>query len=212
MSHQKKPGDVRRKEILNVAEKLFIKKGVENTTIDDILQKAHISKGALYYYFKSKDQLIDSVCERFMNKVERLFDIIGSKNKQNAIEQMIQYHTKLKYLSIHHSSILSYIHKEGNEKLHRKLERKMAPILISNTKKLIEKGINQGFFKTSYPLESAIAILSISHNLGDLAQVYNSKKTDADTFTDAMFEITEGILGAKKGIFKEYMENMETIK
>ena len=47
----------RRKTILKAAKKLFFKKGLENTTMDEIAEEAELSKGTLYIYFKSKEVL-----------------------------------------------------------------------------------------------------------------------------------------------------------
>ena len=43
--------------ILEAAEKLFLTKGYENTTMDEIADESEFSKGTLYNYFKSKDEL-----------------------------------------------------------------------------------------------------------------------------------------------------------
>ncbi len=47
----------RHKTILKAAKKLFFKKGLENTTMDEIAEEAELSKGTLYIYFKSKEVL-----------------------------------------------------------------------------------------------------------------------------------------------------------
>lgn len=48
----------KKRELLAVAEKLFIVKGYEQTSIDDILKESGISKGGFYHYFKSKDEIL----------------------------------------------------------------------------------------------------------------------------------------------------------
>ena len=52
----------RRSAILAAAEELFSQKGFEETTMQEISQKAGLSKGAVYLYFKSKDELYLNVC------------------------------------------------------------------------------------------------------------------------------------------------------
>lgn len=46
------------KIILDSSLKLFSKKGFDHTSIDDIAKSAKISKGLVYHYFKSKDQIL----------------------------------------------------------------------------------------------------------------------------------------------------------
>ena len=52
-----KDKEVRISEIQNAAKKLFFKKGFVNTSVEEVAKKAKISKGALYQYFKNKDDL-----------------------------------------------------------------------------------------------------------------------------------------------------------
>jgi AcrR family transcriptional regulator len=49
------------KSILQSALKLFAKKGFDRTTIDDIAGAAKISKGLVYHYFNSKDEILDTL-------------------------------------------------------------------------------------------------------------------------------------------------------
>ncbi|MDF2944151.1 MAG: transcriptional regulator TetR family [Herbinix sp.] len=50
-----------RTNILQAAEKLFLEKGVENTTVDTIAKAADYSKATLYVYFKNKEEIISSI-------------------------------------------------------------------------------------------------------------------------------------------------------
>lgn len=49
--------------ILTVSTKLFLEKGFDKTSIQDIAETAGISKGAIYHHFKSKDEIINVVTE-----------------------------------------------------------------------------------------------------------------------------------------------------
>lgn len=53
---QKKESD-----LIHAAFKLFLIKGAENTSIDDIVKKAGVAKGTFYLYFKDKNDLIDKI-------------------------------------------------------------------------------------------------------------------------------------------------------
>jgi len=56
--------EARTSEILDAAETCFLRKGIHPTTMHDICEEAHLSPGAVYRYFKSKEDLIDAVAER----------------------------------------------------------------------------------------------------------------------------------------------------
>jgi AcrR family transcriptional regulator len=63
-----KPPEVRREEILDAAQLLFLKQGVASTTIDDVAAGADIAKGTIYLHFPSKQELLIALGERFAEK------------------------------------------------------------------------------------------------------------------------------------------------
>lgn len=64
-------GDEKRQEMLNVAERLFCLKGYEATSVQDILNVLHISKGGFYHHFASKEALLDTL---FYQRAEKALE------------------------------------------------------------------------------------------------------------------------------------------
>ena len=54
---KKREKEQRRNMIIDAAQKIFFKKGIENSTMDDVAREAELSKGTLYLYFKSKEDI-----------------------------------------------------------------------------------------------------------------------------------------------------------
>ncbi|HWK49709.1 MAG TPA: TetR/AcrR family transcriptional regulator [Steroidobacter sp.] len=68
-----KPAELRREELLDAAQQLFVEKGIGATSIDDIASAAEVAKGTFYLYFPSKEALLQALQERFVaGFVERL--------------------------------------------------------------------------------------------------------------------------------------------
>ncbi len=63
----------RRNDIIDAAEKLFFSKGLSNTTMDEVAKQAEFSKGTLYLYFKSKEDLYLAINVRGMKILEKMF-------------------------------------------------------------------------------------------------------------------------------------------
>lgn len=61
-----------KKRIVDAAWELFYEQGYEQTTIDDILERAQTSKGSFYHYFDGKDALLASLSYLFDQKYEEL--------------------------------------------------------------------------------------------------------------------------------------------
>ena len=60
-----KARDVRRSEIVEAALRLFIERGYDGTSINHIIGRAGISKGAFYHHFQSKEDLIEALAARY---------------------------------------------------------------------------------------------------------------------------------------------------
>ena len=63
MSPKPDVSEERKSQILNAAEDVFTKKGFDEARMDDIAEETGLSKGSLYNYFKSKDDLIIAIFE-----------------------------------------------------------------------------------------------------------------------------------------------------
>jgi AcrR family transcriptional regulator len=68
MSPRPNVSDERKSQILNAAEGVFTKKGFEEARMDDIAEETGLSKGTLYFYFKSKDELIIAILDRMFQR------------------------------------------------------------------------------------------------------------------------------------------------
>ncbi len=59
--HIEERKEAKRKHIINVAMKVFARRGYNNTNMKDILSEADISVGSFYFYFSSKDELFETL-------------------------------------------------------------------------------------------------------------------------------------------------------
>jgi AcrR family transcriptional regulator len=64
----------RKEEILDAAQSVFFSKGLFETTMDEIAEKAELSKGTLYLYYKSKEDLYLAVMMRGMRQLHSMFE------------------------------------------------------------------------------------------------------------------------------------------
>jgi AcrR family transcriptional regulator len=61
----------RREEFINAAEKLFKKNGVVETTVNAIVKEVDVAKGLFYYYFKSKNDVIEAISEKYNDSFKK---------------------------------------------------------------------------------------------------------------------------------------------
>ena len=56
--------------ILDTAARLFMEKGYDGTSLQDILEETHLSKGAIYHHFNSKEDIFERICSRIGEETE----------------------------------------------------------------------------------------------------------------------------------------------
>lgn len=71
----------RRKTIIDAAESVFFSKGFDNSSMDDVAKEAELSKGTLYLYFHSKEDLYAAIISRGAKIMNRLFTEAVSSEK-----------------------------------------------------------------------------------------------------------------------------------
>ena len=180
----------RKEELLEIAYRLFITKGYDNTSVDEIISEANIAKGTYYYYFTSKEEMLDQVINNIIEK-----EIITAKeylNKPLTVEQKLCGVINSLRPSDNETSIVNALNDENNLKMHKKYCGKLIESATVILKEVVQEGIKKGTFNCDNIDERIKVILIIGNELFDNNQ-FNKK--EIDVFIDTV----EKILGAKKG-------------
>lgn len=81
-----------KEKILRVSMELFLRKSYRGTSVKDITDAVSISKGALYWYFKSKEELLETIIDRYdTDFLDKLIKTIPP-SQNNFIKIYKQYH------------------------------------------------------------------------------------------------------------------------
>jgi AcrR family transcriptional regulator len=83
-----------KQEIIESALHLFGTKGYKNTTMEEIAEHAQFSKGAIYFYFKSKKQLLDEILTDLFDKIQSLAEE-AKKLRGNAKDRLRFYASEI---------------------------------------------------------------------------------------------------------------------
>ncbi|MBQ1490180.1 MAG: TetR/AcrR family transcriptional regulator [Eubacterium sp.] len=79
--------------IVSTAWQLFYQYGYDNTTINDIVEASHTSKGSFYHYFESKDALLGSLSYLFDEKYDELQETLDAS--LDPLEKLTQMNREL---------------------------------------------------------------------------------------------------------------------
>ena len=108
---------LKKEEILRAALKLFLEKGIRETKLEEIAESVYLTKPTIYYYFKSKEDIVDALIEKGWNQLldvaKRNFDLDNPRDSLFRIieEQMELYKNKyelLKFLFISSNQVSEY--------------------------------------------------------------------------------------------------------
>ncbi|WP_182812956.1 TetR/AcrR family transcriptional regulator [Bacillus sp. ME78] len=196
----------RRKEILETAERLFLKKGYTKTTVNDILKEIGIAKGTFYHYFKSKEEVMDEIIMRIIKEdvtkakrivsnpdipvLDKLFKILMEQSPKSGDvkEKMIEQFHQPNNAEMHQKSLVqSIIH--------------LSPVLTE----VLEQGIEEGIFSTPYPRETIELLLSSAQVIFDDG-LFQWKPEEMINRAKAYIKMMEASVGAKEGSFDYMME------
>jgi TetR/AcrR family transcriptional regulator, repressor for uid operon len=81
-----------RERILQSAVTIFSKNGFDKSRMEDISLAAGISKGTLYLYFKSKDELFFAICENNIKKLKEQLDFLLAQKKEDLINNVDKFY------------------------------------------------------------------------------------------------------------------------
>ena len=183
-------GEKRKLELLEIAYRMFISRGYENTSVDDIIAEAGIAKGTYYYYFESKEETLEEVIGMMIDKEieaagaildfdmpvpQKIIGIIASINP-----------------SQEEKTIEGALMQPENIVMHQKIKRRLVEKVVPLLARAVEEGVEQGIFSCDNIPERVKMMLVLSNELFD-----ETEYTDKDV--DVFIDITEKLLGAEKG-------------
>jgi AcrR family transcriptional regulator len=205
-----KDGDERKQELLEAAFELFYEKGYHKTSINDIISRVGVTKGAFYYYFKSMDDVVESIA---LSEAERLVEVAqkySSSNNQSALEKikglMTEAITYNKSNAERRIKFIKLMQNEENAKLAQRIHKKVYGVSFPMIKSIIEQGINEGTFKVEASEDAAelyIQLSAIYKNL--LIRLLEEKEGGPEVMKIidrklAFYrQVLESVLGIEKG-------------
>lgn len=161
MSPKPDVSEERKNQILDAAIQVFAKSGFSDARMDDIVQESGISKGGLYWYFKSKDQLIFAVLDRM---IQREFNTFLSEKSEleSAYDQFMLLIDLVEKDMGRFNALMPVLFEFYAMGLRnasiRKMLSKSLQSYIDLIVPILEQGIASGEFRSFDPIEGALAV------------------------------------------------------
>ena len=153
---------VRRVELIDCAQRLFLLKGYERTTVNDVIEATGLSKGAFYHHFRAKEDLLEAIAARFaqqglaflvsvqgnasLNALQR-FNTLLAVNREWKAENLPQLRAMFTTLLRPENAVLYF-------RIINAMHTAVAPTLAA----MIEQGVREGVFDVSDARTAADAL------------------------------------------------------
>lgn len=185
-----KKGERRKQELLQIAYRMFLQKGYEETSVDEIISQAGIAKGTYYYYFETKEQMLEEVIGMMIGQEIQAAEQILQTDLP-VPQKIVGIITSLRPATAE-SPIEEALMKPENIIMHGKIQKKLIESVTPLLSEVVEEGIAEGIFACDHIPERVRMLLVISSETFDEGQF---SEGDIAVFID----MAEKLLGAETG-------------
>ena len=189
--------DNKKPQILAAAVETFMQKGVAHTSMNDIVRASGMSKGGVYHYFASKDELLVGVLEDFQEQHINYLNLFP--------EGELSHYEKVRYLITGHRDLLDQMGKYNLMFIDLFAHSARIPVLKAAFNKsyedfhtvlemMIGQGIQQGEFKADVnPGAFASGLIGIFDGIGAGFMVAPKKVDYPNHSMEAALYMLDGI-------------------
>ncbi|CAH1056845.1 TetR/AcrR family transcriptional regulator [Paenibacillus pseudetheri] len=188
MARISKNPEVRKAEIMDASLELFANKGFEDTAVSDIVKKIGVAQGTFYYYFKTKEEIMIALIDRFMVEHEEYIKTIDEDLHMSPAEKV----NAILFVKPFHQKVSDFLHHENNAWIHQKFLVKKINEMTPYLSRILAEGTKEGYFKVEHAQETAEFLLTAVNFMLD----------------PGIFELKDSKLEEKKNVVKNIVNNL----
>jgi len=152
---------------IKAAEELFREKGYDDISISEIARKMDMSHGAFFYYFKSKEEVMQAVIMVSLKESEKYLKALASDGSMSAKEKMQLILTITVGALKEEQPFIDFVRSPANTGLYREYLMRSREITIPPVTDIVKQGISEGSFRVEYPEETVRYLIYVFENLTD---------------------------------------------
>jgi AcrR family transcriptional regulator len=153
----------RRREILQKAQELFYRIGYNKTSVNMVIEALGISKGAFYHYFKSKEELLDSLADNISEDIKGKIEAVINDKNLNAIEKLNKMYYESGSYKVENidfiMAITNALYNDDNLLLRYKFHSKSIEDFVPLMAAIFQQGKDEGVFDIDNPEVMARTVL-----------------------------------------------------
>lgn len=198
-----------KKQLEDIALQLFIQNGYDKTSISAIVKKGRVSKGAFYYYFKSKEEILESVVDGYAQEIKQIIQKILNQKELSGLEKFNESFVRISAYKAQNINRLIQLNRLINNSNDSKFQEKFIARLLKEInepfQKIIKQGMKEGSFNTKYPEEIMGALIHLGIYILESIRNLPKDSISIKIVTEKLLFIQDAmtkILGAKDGDIK----------
>lgn len=157
-----KLNESKKREIIEITKKLIEQKGIENTSIRDIVKNVGMAQGLFYYYFKSKEEVIQTIIDEYVSTIcsDILKDIDEiTSNFETWHEQLDNIAKSVIKIYLNNKSNMEKFVKGKNDKLYQRVLYIVIDKMAAQIEMALEIATKNDYIDIKYPKETAYMII-----------------------------------------------------
>lgn len=195
-----KSAEERRNEIVQTAARLFREVGFAKCSVDMIIKDIGVAKGTFYYYFKSKEEILEAIVDKTLSQIIEMAEGVASDTSLSALEKMQTLLSNAHVGDEESRDIAQMLHLPQNRELHEMTNIQSVVQLSPIFAKIVEQGNQEGVFSAERPLETIQFLFTGTQFLLD-GGLFDFTEEETRTRRKVAQDIIEKSLGAKAGSF-----------
>jgi len=182
LERKEREREIKRANMLEAAEALILQKGLEHLNMDEVAEKAEVSKGSLYLYFNSKTDLVLGICHKASSLMNEMTTKVLTEDK-SGLEMVYQIGINyLKFASEHPEFYRAMRFLENYKDTEQAKSSDYLSLCGENRQesfrvmvRAIQIGMQDGSINSSYNAEElALLLWSTSHGVVNMAYMHQN--------------------------------------
>jgi AcrR family transcriptional regulator len=156
---------VRRAELIDCAQRLFLLKGYERTTINDVIAATGLSKGAFYHHFRAKEDLLEAIAARFTAGAVAHVEVVRADGGLDALQRLNLLLAMSREWKAEHlpelKAMFTTLLRPENAVLYHRIVGAVFAVMAPAVTAIIEQGQREGVFDVTDARTAADTLLRL---------------------------------------------------
>ncbi|MFP4153046.1 MAG: TetR/AcrR family transcriptional regulator [Alkalispirochaeta sp.] len=145
----------RRLEIITTARDLFVARGYDGCTVNDIIEAVGIAKGTFYHYFSGKEALLHALVEHLTGDIMARVNVIAEDRTRSALDRLTAYFRESVVVKAQNREtmlvVLYALYRPENTMLRIGILERSAQLIAPVLAHMIRDGVEEGEFRVDDP-------------------------------------------------------------